>query len=433
VKVQMIENINYADMEQALTNLASKNQLVIGVGGQTQAAVLKIAKRFPKTRFSIVGGNKGEDLPNVAGYDVKQAEIAFVACRRRDAEQERRGELCGRDGDSSIVNAGKEFGKGAAYINPKIKYFENYTGDFDDVAKAKEATLAAIAQGADVHYHILNLGLRGMEQAAKEKGTHIIGSYTDRCGTDPLYIAYSITGVGYQVEYAIDEAVKGSWKPGYKAFGLAMGPKASDMSICGATPAMKAKIEQIKKDIQSGKIQPGRLIAMPPLPPPRRPWLSSAAEPAGHGQALRRPAGPRRCLAEPGGRRDPLPAGRERRGQVHPVQPDLRRGPPGPGRDALGGEAYQPAGPAQALALGVAMVHQHFSLVPDLSVVDNLLLGRPGHPGPAGLRAAHRRAVGALRPGARPLGPHRGSVGRRAAAGRDRQVPDARAAPAGAG
>jgi basic membrane protein A len=33
VKVQMIENINYADMEQALVNLASKNALVIGVGG----------------------------------------------------------------------------------------------------------------------------------------------------------------------------------------------------------------------------------------------------------------------------------------------------------------------------------------------------------------------------------------------------------------
>ena len=35
IKVQMIENINYADMDQALTNLASKNDLVIGVGGQT--------------------------------------------------------------------------------------------------------------------------------------------------------------------------------------------------------------------------------------------------------------------------------------------------------------------------------------------------------------------------------------------------------------
>src|SRR5580658_4941199 len=38
IKVQMIENINYADMDQALTNLATSNDLVIGVGGQTQAA-----------------------------------------------------------------------------------------------------------------------------------------------------------------------------------------------------------------------------------------------------------------------------------------------------------------------------------------------------------------------------------------------------------
>jgi basic membrane protein A len=256
IKVQMIENINYADMEQALTNLASKNQLVIGVGGQTQAALMKVAKRFPKTKFSIVGGSKGDGLPNVAGYDVKQAEIAFVAGAVA-AMQSKNGAVSYVGGMEipSIVNAGKEFGKGAAYINPKIKYVENYTGDFDDVAKSKEATLAAIAQGADVHYHILNLGLRGMEQAAKEKGTHIIGSYTDRCGTDPLYTAYSITGVGYQVEYAIDEMVAGSWKAGYKPFGLAMGPRASDMLACGATPQMKARIEEIKKDILSGKIK----------------------------------------------------------------------------------------------------------------------------------------------------------------------------------
>jgi basic membrane protein A and related proteins len=256
IKVQMIENINYADMDQALTNLASGNELVIGVGGQTQAAVYKIAKRFPKVKFSIVGGNEGESLPNVAGYDVKQAEIAFAAGAAA-AMLSKNGAVSYVGGLEipSIVNAGKEFGNGAKYVNANIKYFENYTGDFDDVAKSKEATLAAIAQGADVHYHILNLGLRGMEQAAKDKGTHIIGSYTDRCGSDPLYVAYSITGVGFQVQYAIDQAVSGEWKPGYKEFGLKMGPQASDMVICGGTPEQKAKLEEIKKDILSGKIK----------------------------------------------------------------------------------------------------------------------------------------------------------------------------------
>jgi len=196
IKVQMIENINYADMDQALTNLATANDLVIGVGGQTQASVYKVAKRFPKVKFSIVGGNEGESLPNVAGYDVGAA----AAMLSKNGAVSYVGGL----EIPSIVNAGKEFGNGAKYVNANIKYFENYTGDFDDVAKSKEATLAAIAQGADVHYHILNLGLRGMEQAAKDKGTHIVGSYTDRCGSDPLYVAYSITGVGFPTGLALD-------------------------------------------------------------------------------------------------------------------------------------------------------------------------------------------------------------------------------------
>lgn len=255
IKVQMIENINYADMEQALTNLAAKNGLVIGVGGQTQAAVLKVAPRFPKAKFSIVGGNKADFPPNVAEYDVKQAEIAYVAGAAAAMLSKTGGvSYVGGLEIPSIVNAGKEFGMGAKSINPNIKYFEAYTGDFDDVAKSKEATLAAISQGADVHYHILNLGLRGMEQAAREKGTHIIGGYTNRCATDPLYIAYSVTGVGFQVSYAIDHFLAGDWAAGYKPFGLGMGPQASDMIVCKPTREITDKLTQIKKDILDGKI-----------------------------------------------------------------------------------------------------------------------------------------------------------------------------------
>lgn len=40
------------------------------------------------------------------------------------------------------------------------------------------------------------------------------------------------------------------------------------------------------------------------------------------------------------------------------------------------GAPFEPVGPADSLAQGVAMVHQHFSLVSDMSVVDNVLLGR---------------------------------------------------------
>ncbi|MGB5091757.1 MAG: BMP family ABC transporter substrate-binding protein, partial [Parvibaculum sp.] len=126
IKVQMIENIAYGDMEQALTNLATKNTLVIGVGGQTQAAVLNVAKRFPKVSFSIVGGNQDAFPPNVAQYDVKQAEIAFVAGAAA-AMLSKTGVVSYVGGLEipSIVNAGKEFANGAAYVNPKIKAVVN--------------------------------------------------------------------------------------------------------------------------------------------------------------------------------------------------------------------------------------------------------------------------------------------------------------------
>ncbi|WP_249222936.1 ABC transporter ATP-binding protein [Noviherbaspirillum sp. L7-7A] len=49
---------------------------------------------------------------------------------------------------------------------------------------------------------------------------------------------------------------------------------------------------------------------------------------------------------------------------------------PDSGAMLLDGAPYRPRGPADALARGIAMVHQHFSLVEDASVADNLLLGQ---------------------------------------------------------
>ena len=49
---------------------------------------------------------------------------------------------------------------------------------------------------------------------------------------------------------------------------------------------------------------------------------------------------------------------------------------PDAGEMKLQGVPHAPSGPADALGREIAMVHQHFSLVPDLTVLDNLLLGQ---------------------------------------------------------
>ncbi len=258
IKMQMVENVKDADIVTALTTLAAHNDVVLGAGGQTLSSIEKVAPRFPKVKFIQIAGALDKNYPNLALYDVRQAEAGFLAGALA-AMQTKTGVVQFIAGVqyTPVANAGIEFENGARSIKPDIKVITTFTGDFDDVEKAKEGALAAIAEGADVEYSILGLGRRGLEQAVREKNTHIIGSFTDRCGTDPLYLGYTITGIGYMVQYGVEQVMAGTWEPIYKPFGLAAGPKASGIDVCKdvATPDLLNKLDEIKKDLLSGKIK----------------------------------------------------------------------------------------------------------------------------------------------------------------------------------
>ena len=55
---------------------------------------------------------------------------------------------------------------------------------------------------------------------------------------------------------------------------------------------------------------------------------------------------------------------------------------PDEGEILLDGEVIDIEGPSDAIARGINMVHQHFMLVPVLSVADNILLGEETMRGP---------------------------------------------------
>ena len=89
------------------------------------------------------------------------------------------------------------------------------------------------------------------------------------------------------------------------------------------------------------------------------------------------------------------------------------------------GQPLPPGHPKAALAAGIGMVHQHFTLADNLSVLDNVLIGteplwRPwSHRREA--RAKLLRDVAAIRSDRQSGCAHRGSVGRRAPARGDSQ------------
>ncbi|BDI21988.1 ABC transporter ATP-binding protein [Herbiconiux sp. L3-i23] len=66
---------------------------------------------------------------------------------------------------------------------------------------------------------------------------------------------------------------------------------------------------------------------------------------------------------------------------------------PDEGSIEIDGEAVEITNPRRALALGVGMVHQHFKLVPSLTVAENVFLGTEAHAGPFVLEKEQIRTV----------------------------------------
>jgi basic membrane protein A len=257
VQIKRIDTVWSADMQQALTQLATSSDLVVSIGGQTDEALRQVVKSFPDKKFVEVGGPP-DTLSNLAMYDPKQAEIAFVAGALA-ALTSKTGKVQFLAGVEipPIVNTANEFAKGAKYAKPSITVLPpGYTGDFEDVSKAKEAALAGIARGADVQYQILNTGLKGMLQAAQEKGTKVIGGpLTHSCSYNKAFIGFTKSDIGFATEYAMKQALAGTWKPKYIPFGLKSDTGASGIIACTSKAGVKKKLDQIMANIRDGKIK----------------------------------------------------------------------------------------------------------------------------------------------------------------------------------
>ncbi|MFJ8932277.1 BMP family ABC transporter substrate-binding protein [Streptomyces sp. NPDC102364] len=259
VAFSKVEQVQAADYEQALVRFATTSDLVISLGGQTDADVRKVAARFPKVKFAEIGGPAdGKPTANLALYDPQQAQAAFLSGAAA-ALLTKKGTVGFVGGAElpAIVNAAEEFEKGAKAADPKVKVLTpQYVGDFNDAAKAKQSALADYGAGADVLGQVLNLGHKGVAQAAKGRGGTLIGGpVAHECGTDKAYAGYVETDIGAELEYATDQLVKGSWKAESVHFGLTFDEPHNDIVLCGAAdPAVTKKLDDLKAKIASGKI-----------------------------------------------------------------------------------------------------------------------------------------------------------------------------------
>ena len=259
VDVSYVEKVEYGTYQQALQQLASTSDMVISIGGQTDADVRLVAPSFPNVKFVEVGGPT-ETLDNLAMYDPMQNEIAYVAgaLAALTSQTGTVGFISGME-QPAIVATGSAFAAGAMSANPAITVLSpQYTGDYSDVSKGKQASLADIAAGADVLYQILNEGLQGMEQAASETDTHVIaGPLPASCDAGSPYIGSTKSDIGAAALYAVQQAVAGTWKAEHVQFGLANPLGTSGIVYCDGVPDdVKTKLDVIVTGLADGTITP---------------------------------------------------------------------------------------------------------------------------------------------------------------------------------
>ncbi|WNG83884.1 BMP family protein [Mycobacterium sp. ITM-2016-00316] len=254
-----VEQVAAADYQQALQRFASQNDLVISVGGQTDADVRKVAPQFPDVKFVEIGGpSDAEPLPNLAYYDPQQAEAEFLSgAAAAAASKTGTVGFVGGVELPAIVNAAIAFGNGARFVRPDVTVLNpQYVGDFNDPAKAKQAAGTAYASGADVLGQIVNLGKQGMEQAAKESGNRLNGGPIPGECTDSVYAGYVRTDIGTEIEYAVSSVLDGTWTAAQVPFGVTTDKGGSDFLTCTTDPAVAAAVADAKAAIVAGSVTP---------------------------------------------------------------------------------------------------------------------------------------------------------------------------------
>ena len=159
-----------AQFDEAFQAYGSEGyDLVFAHGFEYQDAALRAAERFPDMTIVVSGGGQVRD--NVIPLIFRLEEGSYLAGMVAGGVS---AGIVGMVGGVDIPPARATFDAfraGAQAIQPDVRVLESYTGDWDDVAAAKEAAVAQLSRGADVIIHNTDAGSFGIFQAVREATT----------------------------------------------------------------------------------------------------------------------------------------------------------------------------------------------------------------------------------------------------------------------
>lgn len=211
-EIKHLENVPVSEVSDAIRTFADEKYDVIYLATSSYAdAGLAASKEYPDTQFFIINAQIAEG--NITSFAIQDAEQGFLmgALAALLSETGTVGFIGGQE-IQPIINGGKGFEQGAKYVNPNITILANNTGDFNDVAGAKNLAKTMVSRGADVLAPMANQASLGVMEAAEEEGVKAVGSGANQETVAPHAAVVAImkdTSIAYEAAYKtyLDKAV----------------------------------------------------------------------------------------------------------------------------------------------------------------------------------------------------------------------------------
>jgi basic membrane protein A and related proteins len=242
------------DFEQGFRDYAEQGyDLIFGHGFEFQDAAMAVGRDFPKTAFVVSSGSVQAE--NVASLNYELGEATFLAgVLAASLSKTGRAGCIGGIRLPVIQNTFDGFLAGAKSISPNFNVATAFTGSFEDVAAAKAATDAMIAQGADFVLQNADSAGLGVIQSAKAHGVYAIGTNSDQNAVAPdTVIASAVISIPDSFLSIAQEVATGRFHGRIIKDGLASGvvsfvinPKLADRIPAEVQAQLKAAEEKVE-------------------------------------------------------------------------------------------------------------------------------------------------------------------------------------------
>ncbi|MDR1448677.1 MAG: BMP family ABC transporter substrate-binding protein [Propionibacteriaceae bacterium] len=276
IKVQKAESKNSNDFANNIKSMQSQNcDLILTVGFLLAEATKAAAEAAPADHFAIIDDDS-ITLDNVKPLIFKTSEASFLAGYLA-AGYSKTGIVATFGGINipsvsifmdgfadGVAKYNEDFNKEVKLLGwDKAKQDGSFTGDFEDQSKGKNTTKNFIDQGADVIMPVAGPVGLGAAAAAKEaSGVAIVWVDSDGYESAGQYKELFLTSVMKEIGQAVLDTVQQASEGSFSGDPY-VGTLANDgvgiapyHDFDSTVPAdLKAKVEELKADIISGKLK----------------------------------------------------------------------------------------------------------------------------------------------------------------------------------